>query len=156
MEPHCYIQIDGPFRRLVDRRWLRRVVKRTLALEGVSSPVELGLAVTDPETIRQLNRSYRGRDEATDVLSFAFNEEPSSGAAPFVTPPNGLLHLGEVVLSYPQAVLQAEEQSHPVERELALLVIHGVLHLLGYDDDKPSVRRRMRAREEEILQGVMA
>jgi probable rRNA maturation factor len=156
MECQVSVHIDEPFQARIDSHWLRRVAEETLTREGVSSAVELGLAITDSETIRQLNRSYRGRDESTDVLSFAFNEEPSSGATPFFTPPNGLLHLGEVVLCYPQAVLQAEEHRHPVERELALLVIHGILHLLGYDDDKPAPRRRMKAREEEILEGVMA
>lgn len=143
------VQIDQPFQGCVDAEWLRRVVEETLALEGVSSAVELGLVIADAETIRQLNKSYRERDEATDVLSFALLED--SEATPFINPPDGVLHLGEVILCYPQAALQAEEHHHPLERELALLVIHGVLHLLGHDDEQPEAEAKMRAREERIL-----
>ena len=144
-----YVKIEKPFRGYLNEGWLRRVVAQTLVLEEVNSPVELGLVITDDETIRQLNRSYRGRDEATDVLSFAFLED--SQATPFVNPPNGVLHLGEVILSYPRAVTQAEEHHHPLEHELALLVIHGVLHLLGHEDEDAQGEAKMRAEEKRVL-----
>jgi len=105
--------------------------------------------ITGPHTIRQLNRSYRGRDETTDVLSFALLED--SQAITFITPPNGVSHLGEVILSYPQAAIQAQEHKHPLERELALLVIHGMLHLLGHDDEDTKAEARMRAEEQRVL-----
>jgi len=72
----------------------------------------------------------------------------------FITPPDGVLHLGEVIIAYPQAVIQAEEHHHPVKREIAILIIHGVLHLLGYDHEEPEAERQMRAREAEILSGI--
>jgi probable rRNA maturation factor len=62
--------------------------------------------------------------------------------------------MGEVIISYPQAVIQAEEHRHPVEKELAILIIHGILHLLGYDHEEPEPERLMRAREEEILNNL--
>jgi probable rRNA maturation factor len=62
-----------------------------------------------------------------------------------------VLHLGEVVISFPQAVIQAEEHGHSVKREIAILIIHGVLHLLGYEDEKPELKLLMSAREREIL-----
>jgi len=68
-----------------------------------------------------------------------------------VAPPDEIEHLGEVIISYPQAVIQAEEHHHSVKREIAILIIHGVLHLLGYEHDKPELERDMRAREAEIL-----
>ena len=68
--------------------------------------------------------------------------------------PDGKLHLGEVIISYPQAVIQAEEHRHSVKKEVAILIIHGVLHLLGYDHDEPKRRRQMAAREAEILSNV--
>jgi len=128
-------------------------VEQTLATKGMDSPVELSLVITDAKTIRRLNKRYRARDEATDVLSFALLEEspPANDAAPFITPPDGMPHLGEVIVSYPQAVDQAEEHHHPPKQELALLVVHGVLHLLGHDHAEPEAELEMKADEERIL-----
>jgi probable rRNA maturation factor len=147
-----FVDIDEPFQGYLDEGWMRSVVAETLAVEGVSSPAELGLVVTDDERIRQLNKSYRGVDEATDVLSFALLEDSDDS---FVNPPDGILHLGEVILSYPRAVVQAEEHRHPVKRELALLLVHGVLHLLGHEHEEPHDEARMRAEEERVL-GALA
>jgi probable rRNA maturation factor len=147
-----YVKIDQPFQECLAEEWLRRVVEKTLALEEVDPPVELGLVITNDETIRQLNRSYRGKDETTDVLSFAFRENHRDASEiPFITPPDGTSHLGEVLVSYPQAAIQAEEHKHPLERELALLVIHGVLHLLGHRDEEKLAEARMRAAENRVL-----
>ena len=144
------IQIDKKFQGLVKKKWLRRVVEGCFPGEGAE--VELGLIITDDETVQELNRRYRGIDEPTDVISFALTEEKTEGdSSPFVTPPDGLLHLGEVIISYPQAVRQAEEQHQGVEKEIALLVIHGTLHLLGYEHDEPTREQEMRAMEKRVL-----
>ncbi|GAI01759.1 unnamed protein product, partial [marine sediment metagenome] len=90
-------------------------------------------------------------DEPTDVLAFSAREEIDAELPPFVQPPDGALHLGEVIISYPQAVTQAKEHRHSVKREIAILIIHGVLHLLGYEHDKPELERQMKTREQEIL-----
>jgi len=146
------IQIDKKFQGLVKERWLRRVVEGCFSTQSAGAEVELGLLITDDETVRELNRRYRGIDEPTDVISFALTEEKTDGdSSPFVTPPDGFLHLGEVIVSYPQAVRQAEEQHHGIEEEIALLVVHGTLHLLGYEHDEPVREQEMRAVEERIL-----
>ena len=147
-----HVDIDEPFRAYLDEGWVRRVVVETLAVEQVTPPAELSLVITDDERIRQLNRDYRETDEATDVLSFALLED---SGVPFVSPPDGVLHLGEVVVSYPRAVEQAGEHHHSVQRELALLVVHGVLHLLGLEHEEPEEEKKMRAEEERVL-GVLA
>jgi probable rRNA maturation factor len=144
------ILVDEEFDGQLDVGWLRRIAEQTLVAEGANSNTEIGLVITGQERIRELNRNYRGIDAPTDVLSFGMTQE-KSGTPPFVTPPDGILHLGEVIISYPQAVIQAGEHKHPVEEELNLLVVHGVLHLLGYDDEKTELKRAMRARETEIL-----
>ncbi len=119
--------------------------------------MELGLVIAGQERVQQLNRSYLGKDEPTDVLAFSMLPEPlaisefEADFSPFVQPPDGVLHLGEVIISYPQAVIQAEEHRHSVKREIAILIIHGVLHLLGYEHDKPELERQMKTREKEIL-----
>jgi probable rRNA maturation factor len=96
-------------------------------------------------TIRQLNAEHRHIDAVTDVLSFPLAEPD------FVLPDGEPVNLGDVVISYPRAVAQADEYGHSVEREVAYLVAHGVLHVLGYDHEDESEREHMRQKEEEAL-----
>jgi len=100
--------------------------------------------VTDRE-MERLNGEFRGRRRPTDVLSFGLEEDS------FVTPPGSGRQLGEIVISYPTAARQAEEAGHSVEEELAHLLVHGFLHLLGYDHEAAADGRRMRAREDALL-----
>ena len=149
------IRVDRDFQERIDKRWLRRLVKESLRAHSLEPQVELSLLVTDDATVRELNKTYRGKDKATDVLSFALEADRRGGAAAgFVMPPGEMVHLGEVIVSYPKAVEQAAERLHPVEDELALLVVHGVLHLLGYDHDKPGREREMRSMERKVLSAV--
>ena len=135
--------------------WLEGLAEQALVAQGVSPGAELGLVIASQERVRQLNRDYLGHDRPTDVIAFSMLPEQSAGdLPPFVQPPDGVQHLGEVVISYPQAVIQAEEQGHSIKKELAVLIIHGVLHLLGYEDEAPEPKRRMQAREKEILSHI--
>ncbi len=136
--------------------WLQSVAEQVLLAQNAGPGVELGLVITSQERVQELNRSYLDRDEPTDVLAFSMLPElhTEGDLPPFVPPPDGVLHLGEVIISYPQAVTQAKEQGHSVKKELATLIIHGVLHLLGYEHDKPELERQMRAKEAEILSYV--
>ena len=138
----------------LEASWLQGVAGQVLAARGVSSDAELGLVIASQERVQQLNRDYLGRDKPTDVIAFSMLPEQSAGGEPFVLPPDGMAHLGEVIIAYPQAVVQAEEQGHTVEREITILIIHGILHLLGYDDEKPELKREMRAREKETLSQI--
>jgi probable rRNA maturation factor len=149
------VLIDKDFEPHLEAGGLAEVARQVLTAEAVSPDAELSLVITGQERVRQLNREYLGRDRPTDVLAFSMLAGlPAEGEAPFVAPPDGVLHLGEVIISYPQAVIQAEEHQHPVPKEIALLIIHGILHLLGYDHEKPEAKRRMRAREKEILSTI--
>ena len=145
--------IDEGLEGRLDVAWLESVAAEALLAENTDLGSELGLVITDQEKIRELNLVHLGEDEPTDVLSFPMlpesGDEAESGT--FVTPPDGIVHLGEVIISYPQAVIQAEERQHSVQKEVATLVIHGILHLLGYDHDESEREGRMRARESEIL-----
>ncbi len=150
------ILIDEDYGGYLEVRWLQSVAEQVLVAQDAGSRVELGLVITNQERVQQLNRSYLGRDEPTDVLAFPMLPEPlatgeSEVFSPFVQPPDGVLHLGEVIISYPQAVIQAEEHRHSVKREIAILIIHGVLHLLGYEHDKPELERHMKTSEKEIM-----
>ncbi|MGD0352522.1 MAG: rRNA maturation RNase YbeY [Dehalococcoidia bacterium] len=151
-DPEINISIKRNMDLPVDKNWLERIARRVLEDESIASSAEMGLLITDSKTIQKLNRIYRGQDKPTDVLAFQMtpnmNQEPEGS---FVSPPDGIRHLGEVVISYPQAVKQAQEQGHGVPRELALLIVHGILHLLGYDHELPEEEQKMRDKENEIL-----
>jgi probable rRNA maturation factor len=151
MSGEIAISVEGNFGSLVDEDRVRRIARRVLEAEGVVTPYEVSLFFTDSETVQRLNRDYRSVDEPTDVLAFYMVSRREADSS-FALPPDGITRLGEVIISYPQAVAQAKEQGHPVERELALLIIHGILHLLGYDHEQAEEEAKMRAREKELLE----
>ena len=145
------IFVDEELRGVVNGGWVKKIVRQVLKTERVVPPYEVSLVFTDSEAIKQLNRDYRGVDEPTDVLAFSMLPQKGTDSS-FPLPPDGFTRLGEVIISYPQAVAQAKEQGHSPERELALLVIHGILHLLGYDHEEPAEESKMRERERELLE----
>jgi probable rRNA maturation factor len=144
------VRVEPEFQALVDKSWIRKIVRQVLEAEELAAPYEVSLVFTDSETVRRLNRDYRGVDEPTDVLAFYMLPQGAADSS-FALPPDGVIRLGEVIVSYPQAVTQAEERRHSTQRELALLIIHGILHLVGYDHEEPEEERKMRHREEELL-----
>jgi len=150
MKEQIGIHIEEKFRGLVDGSWVKKIVQQVLKAEGVAPPYEVSLVFTDSETVKQLNRDYRGVDETTDVLAFHMLPQKEVDDS-FALPPDGVTRLGEVIISYPQAAEQAREQGHSPERELSLLIIHGILHLLGYDHEEPEEESEMREKERELL-----
>ena len=149
------IHVEEEFREVVDEGWVRKIAQTVLKAERVAPPYEVSLVFTDSETVKQLNRDYRGVDEPTDVLAFYMLSQKEADST-FALPPDGVTRLGEVIISYPQAVEQAREQGHATEKELALLVIHGILHLLSYDHEEPEGESKMRERERELLERCLA
>ena len=148
------VLIDKGFEQYIDESWLRSIAEKVIVNQDTGRRVELGLVITGQEKIQQLNLSYLGQDKPTDVLAFSVVEEVGGNSSPFVMPPDGVLHLGEVIISYQQAVIQAEEHRHSIKREVAILIIHGILHLLGYEHDKPELESIMSSREREILNTI--
>ena len=142
--------IDGEFTEHLDEEWLQRIATQALTLQHTDPKAELGLFITSQERVRKLNRNYLGRDTDTDVLAFHMSPLEAEPAT-FILPPDGTHHLGEVIISYPQAVIQAGEEAHSIKKEIAILVIHGVLHLLGYGDETPELKKQMQAREQVIM-----
>ena len=136
------------------RAFIRKVIRTALAAEGVDFPCEVDVLFTDDAAIHQINLDMRGVDRATDVLSFP-EFELTPGALPGpedADPGSGLVPLGDMVISMEHVAAQAKEYGHSNRRELAYLVVHSVLHLLGYDHlDEGPQKARMRAREEAIL-----
>jgi probable rRNA maturation factor len=148
---HLSIQVQPEFVTRADTRRLKQAVESALMAAAVAEPVQISLVIAGDETVRELNRRHRGVDATTDVLAFAFSESGSTSDEQFILPPDSARDLGEVIISLPQAERQAEEQKHAVEREVALLVCHGVLHLLGYDHERPEDESKMRALEAAAL-----
>jgi probable rRNA maturation factor len=136
--------------------WLQCILEQALAAEDVPGNSEISLLITGQSRMQELNRDYRGKDRPTDVLSFAMRDNKGNEPEIFVSPPDGQLHLGEIIISFPQAVLQAAERGHSIKKELASLIIHGVLHILGYDHEKVDLEPVMKAREKAILESIEA
>jgi len=145
------LQIDEQFQTQVQPEPLRLAALETLKTvhERVEEPCELAVVVTDDETLYELNLRHRGVDAPTDVL--AFHDET---CGPFVSAPGLPRYLGDVIISFPRAEAQADDAGHDVEAELQLLVVHGVLHLLGYDDSTEEQRAQMWAVQAGILQAL--
>jgi probable rRNA maturation factor len=122
----------------VDRGFMRRVARTVLDGEGVNN-AEVSLAFVDNATIHRLNLRYLQHDEPTDVLSFPLSE------------PNARKLTGELIIGAEVAKAQVEERGHDVRAELALYVIHGLLHLCGHDDATEKGAAAMRERERRYL-----
>lgn len=135
------VDIEG-----LDAHALERVAAHALALEHVGRPAELSVVITDDPAIRALNREYRETDAPTDVLSFSQTE----GEA-FAVPDGGTPHLGDVIISLETARRQANDGGLAVQDEMAHLLVHGILHLLGYDHEGNDDETVMRAHEDAIL-----
>ncbi len=128
---------DGQSQLPIDEARLREAVTRVLAQEGIRHAT-ISLAIVDDATIRTLNAQYLGHDYATDVLSFIL-EQSDEGLE------------GEIIVSADTAVSCAARYGWPASDELLLYVLHGALHLVGYDDLAPELKSHMRQREREHL-----
>ena len=141
------LQIAAEFCGQVAVERLVEAARITLADEG-RNRAEVCIVLTGDEEMKQLNRTYRCLDQTTDVLSFSAQE----GQGSFVVgDPKAGVYLGDIVIAYPYARRQAEAQGHDVDMELSLLVIHGVLHLLGYDHSEVEEEGRMWDRQRQLL-----
>jgi probable rRNA maturation factor len=146
MEAKVEVQIALAFSGVLSQDQLRAVGETVLSHQGRSG--QATLVITDDEGIRGLNRDFLGHDWPTDVLAFPAAEEGGS----FVDAPESEEYLGDVIVSYPRAVAQAADIGHTVERELYLLIVHGLLHLLGYDHAEEAKKAAMWDQQEAILQ----
>lgn len=123
-------------------RYLNKIIKKTLKLENVNNSF-FSLVLIDDEKMHHLNKEYRGLDRSTDVLSFAFEDN------------NDICYntrqLGEIYISIPKMINQANEYKHSEKRELAFLTVHGLLHLLGYDHTKGKKEEKEMFDKQEMI-----
>lgn len=148
----------------IDEKLFHRVAEETLKVAGVKNKTEISLAIVGNGRMRKLNKMYRGKNRVTDVLSFgdkstipylakAFPRLKKGKEIKFIEPPDGIKRLGEIILCYPQAKKQAKRLGHSLEKELTILLVHGILHLLGYEHEKDNEQaEKMKTMEEKILE----
>ncbi|MEX2226731.1 MAG: rRNA maturation RNase YbeY [Dehalococcoidia bacterium] len=130
----------------VDAHELERLAHRVLEAEDVVKPSELSIVLAGDAMVQALNREYLGIDAPTDVLSFSQTEGDG-----FARPAEASPHLGDVIISIDTARRQAEEYGLSLQDEVSHLLVHGILHLLGYDHEIADDERNMRVREDAIL-----
>jgi probable rRNA maturation factor len=126
-------------------KWISTILEH----EGCKPETTLTCVLTDDVQIQMLNKQFRDIDAPTDVLAFAASEGPV-----FILPDDQPPYLGDIIISLPTAERQATEVGHSMEHELALLVVHGCLHLLGYDHANEVERSRMWSMQDFILHSV--
>lgn len=139
--------VDPLFVHRVDVDNLEHCVRETLASRKLRTARVVGLRLTDSRTVRRLNRRYRGEDAATDVLSFNTDFDG-------LRRPDGAADLGELIIAVPIAARGARERGVSLAEELALLTVHGTLHLLGFDHEEPDEDAQMKALERTALRRV--
>jgi probable rRNA maturation factor len=132
----------------IDKKFLEKVSEKTLKIAGAKQKTEISLVIVSNKKIKELNKKYRGIDQATDVLSFGKTKKF------FIEPPDKILHLGEIFISYQKAKTQAIQHRHSIKKEIAFLFIHGILHLLGYDHARKNETKEMKDLEDKILSSL--
>ena len=159
------VRIFEEFENFLSEGFVGRVAQLTLDHEKIDR--NLSLVIADDDTVRELNKTYRGLDKNTDVLSFAFDnqgqfygdEAPPSDwdeDVQFILPNSEEGGLGEVIISYPQAVRQAAEAGRDVKDEVTHLITHGILHLLGHDHIEDDDHQAMAAKEMAISAEILS
>ena len=138
------IVVQDPFQELISEQVLCFAAEAALQIGGVSDSPSLSIRITDDAEMQDLNLRYRGIDKTTDVLSFGED---------FTDPDLESRYLGDVVISYPQAEDQANNRGHTAAEELQLLVIHGVLHLLGFDHGTETEKKKIASKAQKIKWG---
>ncbi|MDE5413900.1 rRNA maturation RNase YbeY [Alkalihalobacterium chitinilyticum] len=125
------------------------IISEAAKMEGLTGPTEISITFVDDKRIQEINRDYRGKDTPTDVISFALNEAGEEEVQ--IIDPEGPNVLGDIIISIPRTIEQAQHYEHSFERELGFLLVHGFLHLLGYDHLTGEEEKIMFSRQEEIL-----
>ena len=133
------------------RLLIRKACTATLTLEGFESPAEVDVTLVDDAAIKEMNSQFRNIDASTDVLSFPLGADGEYDT----NPETGAAMLGDIVISVEHALAQADLYGHGIEREIAFLTVHSMLHLLGYDHVNGGMEQtRMREKEESVLEAL--
>ncbi len=134
------------------RMLVRRCCNAVLKYEGINEEAEVSVSFVDNKEIKELNGKFRNKPTETDVLSFPLRQEDGEFD---VNHEDSRILLGDIVISAEKAMSQAEAYGHTLQREVAYLTVHSMLHLLGYDHEKGGLELvKMREKEESVLMGL--
>lgn len=137
---------------------IKKAVNGALEFEGCEFDAQVSVTIVDNEEICAINKEFRGIDRPTDVLSFPmleFDEDGNAEASRFDCTEDGMVILGDIILSAERAYSQAEEYGHSFVREMAFLTVHSMLHLLGYDHvDNPEGEKIMNQKQKDIMKKI--
>jgi probable rRNA maturation factor len=134
------------------KKYFEAMILKILNAMDVRKAIDLSLLIIDDTEMKVLNKRYRGIDDTTDVLSFGpFPDSNKADNSSFVLPPGDTQRVAEIVISYERAKRQAEEREASLKDELHVLIVHGILHILGYDHEAEADARKMQNREKNIL-----
>lgn len=137
------IEVNQRVRQRIGTKWIKKIVQQTLRVAGIKS-AEISIAFIGDQEMKKLNKKWRGRNRVTDVLSFTYQTPNTRDKIPLI---------GEIIICYPQAKRQAKEQGHSVQEEIKVLLVHGLLHLCGYEHENGLQKaRRMRGAEQKALE----
>ena len=136
------IMIAEEFMHEIEESILILTAQAVLSYEGITEAVDLSIVIDNDDRLQELNSQFLGIDAPTDVLSFPSGEtDPESGES----------YLGDIIISFPRALAQASEAGHSPDAEVQLLLVHGVLHLLGYDHAESAEKEAMWAAQKAVL-----
>ncbi|MCR5451921.1 MAG: rRNA maturation RNase YbeY [Lachnospiraceae bacterium] len=138
------------------KKLAEEVIFAALTYEGFNKPAQVSLTIVDDERIREINNEFRGIDKPTDVLSFPMIEYEHPGDFSSIDdfsldPDTNEVILGDIIISYDHVCDQAKEYGHSKKREFAFLIVHSMLHLMGYDHMEENMRLEMEAHQKSIL-----
>lgn len=125
------IEITNLTKNQLDETYLKNISEKILKILDQGQKIGISLVIVDRNRMRSLNKKYRGKNQVTDVLSFPF-QKGARGKEKFIEPLEEIQFLGEIIICYPQAKKQAKEFGHSLQKELTIILIHGILHLIGY------------------------
>jgi len=142
---NAQVTVNPDYNSLVTEDWIGQLVSYVLDTHFQHQDAQVSIALENDQEVHNLNLQYRAVDSTTDVLSF-------EGGYP--DPESGYFHLGDIIVSVPQTQKQAAAAKHPFKQELALLIVHGILHLKGYDHAEPQDKEIMWKEQDQILDKV--
>lgn len=139
------IVIPEIYTQKIEQELIEKTVLAISKHENLSSEVDVSVVLESDSGIQKLNAQFRGIDSPTDVLSFSSED---------IDPETGRRYLGDILISYPRAMAQAEHAGHSVQNEVQLLIIHGMLHLMGFDHDTETNKKEMWQKQEKLLNNL--
>lgn len=149
-----YLSFSNSTQAKISQKFVQKIIDDVFSVLGKKGEYRLGVSIVGEKKIKNLNKTYRKKDKSTDVLSFAENDVKCKYSIFFKSYDSDAKDLGEVFICWQKIKIQAKNFSRSLEEEFIFLVIHGVLHLFGYDHIQKKKAEKMQAMEQKIMMGI--